>query len=74
MLSRRGSGCPITMVRTVGIGATSPFTRASVKVGSPPVCNCRHCGVDDIRPGKLPESELAETRSGAAQHTFGSGS
>ena len=35
MLSRRGSGCPITIVRMAALGATSPFNRAPTKAGSP---------------------------------------
>jgi hypothetical protein len=49
------------------IGATSPFTRALMKVGSPPFADLHHCGVHDLRPGKAPESKLdgSECNEGA---------
>jgi hypothetical protein len=45
--------------RTAGIDATSPFTSALMKVGSPPFCGPRSLRRARPRPGTLPESKLA---------------
>ena len=42
MLSRRGSGCPITIVRTAALGATSSCKRISAKHQYPCFADLHH--------------------------------
>jgi hypothetical protein len=42
-----------------GIGATSPFTRALTKVGSPHLCGPPLSRRYDLHPGKPPEGKLS---------------
>jgi len=55
----------------VALGATSPFARALMMVGSPPLADLYHCGVHDLHPGKPPESKLDGGEGNEAAQSFG---
>ena len=60
MLSRRGSGCLITIVRTAAFGATPLLDPASGKDGCPCFADLHH---QDLRPGEPPEGQLDRSPS-----------
>ena len=77
-MSRGGNGSfgstaasPIRRVRMAASGATSPFTRALTKVGSPHLCRPPSSRRYDLHPDKPPEGKLGGDDGDEGGQRFG---